>query len=336
MKESTQRPDLQEATKTLGVAVDAPLSKIEEAYRDLKTVWDPTHFVSDDRLKQRAEAELRRIDEAYRLLAASLAPSDPLADLWSTKRDKASRAAEAKKAKLTRSGGPSLIDEVLDSQTERRARRFPIWLIIVIGVATVALVLALLPGSGRKTLESVLQSEEAVEPPPEATPPPVAKAPGETSAVRSQPAAPETQIPPGKDAGSEPAPRQTTQRTQPIRPTPAQPAPPKTESKPADKPQLIRDEGNQTAQKEVRAYQILHQKSDAARRLIEGQVTGLRVLDWNTQPVENQSPADALLVVLSAEQGGSGPPVYLVWAVDMQKETVRPMSQAARDLEGRR
>ena len=327
MKESTKKTDLEEAARTLGVAANAPLSAVEEAYRDLKTVWDPGHFVNDERLRKRAEAERQRIDEAYQLMTASLAPHDPVADLWSVK-GKASRA-DIEKAKPAHEAGPSLIDEVLESHPTQRARRFPMWLIVAILLAVAVAVFALLPANGKKPLESVLESEGKVEPPALATPPPTPAS--EAGAGKSEPPAAQPQVTKPADAKPKPDLQRAAPGAQPRTAT-AQPAPARTEPQPADKPQLVRDEGNQIAQKEVKAYQILHQKSDAARRLIEGQVAGFRVIDWQTTPRQG----DEFLVVLAAESAGNAQPVYLAWAVDTAKQTVRPMSQAARDLEGKR
>jgi hypothetical protein len=57
-----------EALEVLALRPGATPSEIKEAYRDLVKVWHPDRFGSDLRLREKAELQLKRINEAYRVL----------------------------------------------------------------------------------------------------------------------------------------------------------------------------------------------------------------------------------------------------------------------------
>jgi hypothetical protein len=57
-----------EALDILALRPGATPSEIKEAYRDLVKVWHPDRFGNDGRLRQKAELQLKLINEAYRVL----------------------------------------------------------------------------------------------------------------------------------------------------------------------------------------------------------------------------------------------------------------------------
>lgn len=57
-----------EALDVLALRPGATSAEIKEAYRDLVKVWHPDRFGDDQRLRQKAEAKLKEINEAYNLL----------------------------------------------------------------------------------------------------------------------------------------------------------------------------------------------------------------------------------------------------------------------------
>jgi hypothetical protein len=333
MSESENKAELEPAAQALGLSSSASLEEIEEAYQDLQVILSPARFAGNDRLKRRAEVQLRRVGEAYRRLKASHAPHDPMMDVWSMRGGKQPRPSHVARAPHA-DGSPSILDDVFAEEAAKPARRFPIWLVVAAVLLAVLLGVLFVPGNGGWSSNSDLGLEPPA-PPPEQTPPPTPsdlKVPQQPEPAVSgkdvTPVQPPSTAPaatqPRSDAGV--SARQDRQVVPSSPPTSAAAVP---GSKSGDKPQLVRDEGNAIAKKEVRAFDILRQKSDAARRLIDGQVSGLRFVDWQTRALQGNE----FLVDLLAEQSATGQQAHLVWSVDTQKETTRAMSQAARDLE---
>jgi DnaJ-like protein len=66
-----------EALAELELHTDATPVDIKTAYRDLVKIWHPDRFVTDDRLRQRAQQRLQRINEAYRTLESGEGDPEP-------------------------------------------------------------------------------------------------------------------------------------------------------------------------------------------------------------------------------------------------------------------
>jgi Flp pilus assembly protein TadB len=66
--------DLQTYYDTLGLQPGASAQDVRRAYLELTKVWHPDRFADDPRLRKRAEAELKRINQAYERLR-SLRPA---------------------------------------------------------------------------------------------------------------------------------------------------------------------------------------------------------------------------------------------------------------------
>lgn len=60
--------DPTQAYRLLGLAPGASPDDVKTAYRDLAQVWHPDRFPNNARLREKAEANLRRINEAYMVL----------------------------------------------------------------------------------------------------------------------------------------------------------------------------------------------------------------------------------------------------------------------------
>jgi hypothetical protein len=60
-----------EALDVLALKPGATPSEIKEAYRDLVKVWHPDRFGNDLRLREKAELQLKSINEAYRVLQSN-------------------------------------------------------------------------------------------------------------------------------------------------------------------------------------------------------------------------------------------------------------------------
>jgi len=76
-----------------------------------------------------------------------------------------------------------------------------------------------------------------------------------------------------------------------------------------------------------KAFEFLALTSDVVQQLIDGEIEGYTFKDWS--PVQNSPPRFLLdLMVVTAEEEE----LHLVWEVNVESESVRPLSQAARDL----
>ncbi len=77
-----------------------------------------------------------------------------------------------------------------------------------------------------------------------------------------------------------------------------------------------------------KAFEFLTLTSDVVQQLIDGEIEGYTFKEWN--PVQNNPPKFLLdLIVVTAEDEGE---LHLIWEVNVERESVRPLSQAARDL----
>lgn len=60
--------DTTQAYRMLGLAPGATADEVKTAYRDLAQVWHPDRFPDNNRLREKAQQNLQRINEAYALL----------------------------------------------------------------------------------------------------------------------------------------------------------------------------------------------------------------------------------------------------------------------------
>ena len=60
--------DTAQAYRELGLAPGATVDEVKTAYRDLAQVWHPDRFSDNNRLREKAQQKLQRINEAYALL----------------------------------------------------------------------------------------------------------------------------------------------------------------------------------------------------------------------------------------------------------------------------
>jgi hypothetical protein len=66
--------DTTQAYRMLGLAPGATEDEVKTAYRDLAQVWHPDRFPDNNRLREKAQQNLQRINEAYALLRDLPAP----------------------------------------------------------------------------------------------------------------------------------------------------------------------------------------------------------------------------------------------------------------------
>jgi hypothetical protein len=83
----------------------------------------------------------------------------------------------------------------------------------------------------------------------------------------------------------------------------------------------VRTEGSE------RAFEFLVLSSEVVQKLVDGKIEGYTFKEWS--PVQNDPPRYLLDLLAMSEDGEE---LHLVWEVNVEKESVRPLSQAARDL----
>lgn len=83
--------------------------------------------------------------------------------------------------------------------------------------------------------------------------------------------------------------------------------------------------------KAVEAFELLKQKSEAARRLSQGSLEGLQFQNWKVV----QTRGTSFWIDLVAVAAETGTEQHLIWEVDTEGERISPLSQASRDLESR-
>jgi len=71
--------DIARAYKVLGLYPGASRDEVKRAYRDLAQVWHPDRFEHNERLAQKAQRNLKRINEAFALLKDHDPPPDAAA-----------------------------------------------------------------------------------------------------------------------------------------------------------------------------------------------------------------------------------------------------------------
>src|SRR5687768_1412504 len=69
--------DAHRAFRVLGLEPGAKPEDVKTAYRDLAQVWHPDRFPLGSRLRDKAERNLKRINEAYALLRDYQPPAQP-------------------------------------------------------------------------------------------------------------------------------------------------------------------------------------------------------------------------------------------------------------------
>ena len=170
--------EIKRAYRILGLPAGASSDDIKSAYRDLAQVWHPDRFSHSDRLKEKAERNLTRINEAFQALKDYQPPAnvDPESILSTTmsavldmgdmmqsrviNRERVRRAARPAPVRPT--GRPSTkrrskvmgLEEwektgVLKQHKPPRRRWWPWVLAIVLIVVAAGLVLALAPAARR-------------------------------------------------------------------------------------------------------------------------------------------------------------------------------------------
>ena len=70
-------PSIDRCFRILGLPPGASQEEIKRAYRDMAQVWHPDRFAHDDRLRKKAQDNLKRINEAYEILKSHQPAPEP-------------------------------------------------------------------------------------------------------------------------------------------------------------------------------------------------------------------------------------------------------------------
>ncbi|RPJ87042.1 MAG: hypothetical protein EHM18_03135 [Acidobacteria bacterium] len=242
--------------------------------------------------------------------------------------DPTKREKEAQQSRVDEelSHPPSLVADVFQSGPPKAKKRIPVWFFVFAAII-VSVCGSVLVYRSNSAAPPIWKEE----PKPKlemATPPPVPPLPGEPEA---EPAKAVTVTP-------KPSVQKQPLLQRPIKPAqaPIEPETTKLTKPPASsgtgtgtetKPKLLREP--EDLAKEQRAFDLLREKSQAARQLLEGNLEQYRFLEYQVIPQE----AGQYWVDLVAEQKGAGRAVHFIWTVNPDRQTAKALSQAARDLD---
>jgi curved DNA-binding protein CbpA len=294
--------DLEQAYRTLGLEPGASFREVMEAHSDLVTVWDPKRFTDTPRLERKALRELQAINEAFELIRSQLpiksSSGHPSAASTNRTTDRPGGPASTARGPAAPSG--SLYESTFEPGARRRNR------IIWLAIGGLAVLIALF----------LVFSENSDGPDPNSTPDTEEPLTSEVTPEQAQPAAVTT----GPNETTPPVPSSdstkngtATQASEPSRPSagtePAQPTLP------------IR-----------RAFELLQKRSEVARTLVEkGRYLDLQYQRW--QVTRTKLPEIAIDIV--TQKTGQASQIHLIWAVNLETQTIRPTSPALVELMNR-
>jgi|GEM_PF-1612974 hypothetical protein len=354
--------DVEEAYKTLGLATGASIKEVREAHRDLCLVWDASRFDDNPQVQKKALDQQARIDEAFQTLRSHHGGvpkgEGEMTRLPPSEKDPVQPIEEVENSEQ---GAPSLYEEIFRGKTDKTTQRLPVGGIVAAIVVLVVIVgylslsddedeLPRPPSDQAFEMEGSVDSTGAASGDhPLGAPPPdgeadLVEATGESGQEANQPASPlserlvDTQ-PQGVNE-SHPLP-QTSSAVDAVKLE--VPVVEPEDPGPSTRPVLERGElnlvdeateptgqENQEDDGSRRAVEILKENSGIARKLIEGGgVADLGFQDWKT--VRHNEPEFWIDVV--AHRSTDMGELHLIWSVNTETGEVKPLSQAARDVE---
>lgn len=333
--------DLEQAWQKLGLKPGSPLRDAMEAHRDLSAVWEPHRFADNPRLQRRAAQERAALDDAFATVRRHLAADAPITAEAGRSAPEAPVSPKPEAPRGEPPVRPSLYEESLADRSSRKKIPYG-W--IVVGLTALAMIIRLFIGSGEETasgpaahtpeFESGMQLAQD---PPLAEQSPDSEESSPASAPPESPSANEVRVPgtPSPTAAQPPAAaspqRQAVSRTETRVPAASNPAapPPAREEAPQTAAEPAPANSVQAADSPVaKAFQLLREKRELVEQLAtQGRSGNLELIQW--QPIRSQPP-EILIDVVARRQGEE---IHLIWAVNLDRQTVRAMSQAARDIE---
>jgi len=348
--------EVEEAYETLGLTRGASLRQVDEAYRDLRALWDPERFSDNPRLRTQAREKKRKIEEAYETIITHLSQTTGRKATLPPEKfsETASNAASNRDHPSA-----NLFDDAFSDRIRRHSRRIPVGAIGFLAVLAVLLLTYLTLNTSRERADAFkvsVQEEEDSELTKvveevrgryseSSAKAPVADNPVET--LQPPTSLPETKIetPPVK---SDPQPAEvqpperappSSQVKSPVRKPPVA-KPQEVEATPSLRPLLLRDEisgedDNEPQQPEdgpsdeqLDVFKMLLKGSPTANQLVKGEIGTLNFAEWS---IIQQTPSETWIDLVAT--WASGQEVHFFWAVKTSSGEVRPLNQAARNLE---
>ena len=149
--------DFNRAYKVLGLYPGASKDEVKRAYRDMAQVWHPDRFEHNERLAQKAQKNLKRINEAFELLEDYEPPPDAprpsrlgqtfsavrdLGDMLTTRVPGLRRPGRRRDRRQVVLGLGEIERTGVVYRKKRRSKAWIFWLMAVVVVVAVLLVLA--------------------------------------------------------------------------------------------------------------------------------------------------------------------------------------------------
>jgi hypothetical protein len=353
---------IEQAYKTLGLNSGASLRQVDEAYRDLRAIWDPKRFSDNPRLRSQASDKKQEIEGAYETIIEHLSRKSPQKAPDSPVTDQSP----------ARTGAPNpdrpstnLFDDAFSDRVTQGRRKIPVWAIMFLIVFAGLLLsyFALSPSKERtEAIESTAADDEESELTKVVeevrgryTESEASSTPVDTPEEARERVVPPEPKPEPEPVAPKPVPRKTIpEKTRDASPPrqeivaqkpPQQPEPPpepETAPEPersSDKPLLVRDEilgdGGTSEQiddgpsdEQLEIFKTLLKGSATASKLVRGEIGTLDFAEWS---VIQQTPSETWIDLVATWT--SGQEVHFFWSVNAGTGGVRPLNQAARNLE---
>ena len=359
--------DIDQAYRILDLQPGATLRQVAAARDELKTLWDPDRLARHASLHAKAPGKIKEIQQAYEVLVNHLGRTDSLRSLPPpaaavTVASPHPRAPEQPPASLFE----EVFSEEDARGANHEKRRLPIWFpvisIMVLGILVVYFIASSSPPqdqpdpsplrnpqtltspdrpSDPKPHPSVSKQEatgqvraegmDPISPDPQPVVPVSAKQSAQTASTgRPMPASSSAS---GRQSGlelkGEGKRRSASSNRRGPRPvlirSPAQASQPSANSKDTAHPEKKHIE---PLQEDREAYRHLLQQSSTARRLAEGKLKEVRLVEWR---VVQKTPAEIWVDLVGRTTAGE--PTHYIWSISRKDGVIQALSPAARRLE---
>lgn len=364
--------DLEQAYRTLDLKPGATVKEVIEAREGLRALWNPDRLSDHPRLRSKAIRKTQEINEAYEMLMAhlgrtGLSKASKVSEVSAPVSTDVSPTTAVSHDSLSERPPASLFDQVFPKKGSKGGRQISVWsvvtLVMIVLLVTGYFLTSTRQGESRKSpaaesvpsaLPAATQQLGAVSAQPNRKPkgmagrgigraaqklgpPPldfVSAILDSTGSARTTPPAPSARREVKKEAlprkrRPEPKassrPREGGQRPVLVREEISSPG---ESAETGTKKESLSKEEETRSEEAEKSYRSLLLNSSVARTLVEGGFETLRFVGWKVV----QWKAPEVWIDLMANQS-NGRAVHFIWSVNVETQTVRPLSEAARNLE---